>query len=183
MMTTDTIEGELTCCICLELFSDPVILPCSHNLCRQCALGLTHKGVLGPLEYILCPHCRNQSKLTALAENRTLANIVSIYKSNSQNIQSAKPCFVHRSRVQTFYCLTCKAPICNECTSVTSGLHRAHNFIDLESFFAETKASSCSAYVFHHIFICWVFLLSLMAWYFLHVHDVFRAIQLRDFLC
>jgi Zinc finger, C3HC4 type (RING finger)/B-box zinc finger len=139
-MATDTIEEELTCCICLELFSDPVILPCSHNLCHQCAVGLSQKGTLGHLEYIICPHCRHQAQLTSLADNRTLANIVAIYKRNSEKSQTGKQhCFVHRSRVQSFYCLTCKSAICNECTSVTSGLHRAHNFVELETFIAETK--------------------------------------------
>lgn len=154
MMKTHTIEDELTCCICLELFTVPVILPCSHNLCRQCALGLTDKGAFGPQEYISCPHCRYQAKVTSLTENRSLANIVTIYRSNSLIAQTARQsCFVHRSLMQTFYCLTCKAAICNECTSVTSGLHRAHNFIDLETFFDETKVSCCHAPVFHHVYL------------------------------
>ena len=34
----DEIERLLSCPICLEVFSKPVvILPCQHNLCRQCA--------------------------------------------------------------------------------------------------------------------------------------------------
>ena len=33
-----TLEKQLICPICLELFSKPVvILPCQHNLCRKCA--------------------------------------------------------------------------------------------------------------------------------------------------
>ena len=30
-------ENELTCSVCHELFKDPVALPCSHNLCYECA--------------------------------------------------------------------------------------------------------------------------------------------------
>ncbi len=30
-------ENELTCSVCLELFKNPVALPCSHNLCFTCA--------------------------------------------------------------------------------------------------------------------------------------------------
>ena len=34
----DNLEKQLTCPICLEMFSKPVvILPCQHNLCRKCA--------------------------------------------------------------------------------------------------------------------------------------------------
>lgn len=34
----DTLEKQLICPICLEMFTKPVvILPCQHNLCRKCA--------------------------------------------------------------------------------------------------------------------------------------------------
>lgn len=34
----DSLEKQLLCPICLEMFSKPVvILPCQHNLCRKCA--------------------------------------------------------------------------------------------------------------------------------------------------
>ncbi len=34
----DSLEKQLICPICLEMFTKPVvILPCQHNLCRKCA--------------------------------------------------------------------------------------------------------------------------------------------------
>ena len=33
-------EGDLTCTVCLDLFRDPHLLPCSHNLCRACIVTL-----------------------------------------------------------------------------------------------------------------------------------------------
>lgn len=37
----DTLEKQLICPICLEVFTKPVvILPCQHNLCRKCANDL-----------------------------------------------------------------------------------------------------------------------------------------------
>uniref|UniRef100_A0A674F2X3 Tripartite motif containing 55a n=1 Tax=Salmo trutta TaxID=8032 RepID=A0A674F2X3_SALTR len=36
--TMDSLEKQLICPICLEMFTKPVvILPCQHNLCRKCA--------------------------------------------------------------------------------------------------------------------------------------------------
>lgn len=36
--TMDSLERQLICPICLEVFTKPVvILPCQHNLCRKCA--------------------------------------------------------------------------------------------------------------------------------------------------
>ena len=29
-------EDELTCPVCLELFADPLLLPCSHSICKKC---------------------------------------------------------------------------------------------------------------------------------------------------
>ncbi|KAI8498647.1 hypothetical protein Bbelb_238490 [Branchiostoma belcheri] len=31
------LEDELTCPVCLELYTCPLLLPCHHNLCRRCA--------------------------------------------------------------------------------------------------------------------------------------------------
>lgn len=34
----DSLEKQLMCPICLDVFTKPVvILPCQHNLCRKCA--------------------------------------------------------------------------------------------------------------------------------------------------
>ncbi|XP_078585876.1 tripartite motif-containing protein 54-like [Branchiostoma floridae x Branchiostoma japonicum] len=32
----EALESELTCPVCLDLFEDPLQLPCQHNLCRRC---------------------------------------------------------------------------------------------------------------------------------------------------
>lgn len=46
----ESLEKQLICPICLEIFSKPVvILPCQHNLCRKCAndvFQVTHTHTL-----------------------------------------------------------------------------------------------------------------------------------------
>lgn len=50
----ESLEKQLICPICLEMFSKPVvILPCQHNLCRKCANDVFQvsrgpRGVLSP---------------------------------------------------------------------------------------------------------------------------------------
>ncbi|KAK2528455.1 hypothetical protein Q9233_007426 [Columba guinea] len=48
------LEEELTCSICLCLFSSPVTIPCGHNFCASC-LELTWAGLAGNFS---CPQCR-----------------------------------------------------------------------------------------------------------------------------
>ncbi|KAM6377123.1 E3 ubiquitin/ISG15 ligase TRIM25 [Pluvialis apricaria] len=48
------LEEELTCSICLCLFSSPVTVPCGHNFCASC-LELAWAGLSGEFS---CPQCR-----------------------------------------------------------------------------------------------------------------------------
>ncbi|NXB56575.1 TRI25 ligase, partial [Struthidea cinerea] len=48
------LEEELTCSICLCLFSTPVTVPCGHNFCASC-LDLSWAGLSGDFS---CPQCR-----------------------------------------------------------------------------------------------------------------------------
>jgi len=60
-MELSEFEDELTCPVCLMLFTDPRTLPCgnSHNVCLECARGLWRNQT--PSAYgstIQCPVCR-----------------------------------------------------------------------------------------------------------------------------
>jgi hypothetical protein len=33
--TAINMEDDLTCSICLDIFNEPVMLDCSHNICRE----------------------------------------------------------------------------------------------------------------------------------------------------
>lgn len=52
-MAAQLLEDKLTCAICLELFQEPVTLPCGHNFCEACirkSWGRCGKE---------CPECRD----------------------------------------------------------------------------------------------------------------------------
>uniref|UniRef100_A0A8C7HBV2 Midline 2 n=1 Tax=Oncorhynchus kisutch TaxID=8019 RepID=A0A8C7HBV2_ONCKI len=86
MLKMETLESELTCPICLELFEDPLLLPCAHSLCFNCAhrILVSHCSSNKPLESISafqCPTCRyvitlNHRGLEGLKRNVTLQNII-----------------------------------------------------------------------------------------------------------
>ncbi|KAJ0064688.1 hypothetical protein NL108_011779 [Boleophthalmus pectinirostris] len=48
---------ELTCPICLQLYSDPVSLPCGHNYCRTC-INQNVQSDNSPSSVSKCPECR-----------------------------------------------------------------------------------------------------------------------------
>uniref|UniRef100_A0A8C7Z1A0 Midline 2 n=1 Tax=Oryzias sinensis TaxID=183150 RepID=A0A8C7Z1A0_9TELE len=89
----ETLESELTCPICLELFEDPLLLPCAHSLCFNCAhrILVSHCSTTKPLESISafqCPTCRyvitlNHRGLEGLKRNVTLQNIIDRFQKAS----------------------------------------------------------------------------------------------------
>uniref|UniRef100_G3TWB5 E3 ubiquitin-protein ligase Midline-1 n=1 Tax=Loxodonta africana TaxID=9785 RepID=G3TWB5_LOXAF len=89
----ETLESELTCPICLELFEDPLLLPCAHSLCFNCAhrILVSHCATNEPVESITafqCPTCRHvitlsQRGLDGLKRNVTLQNIIDRFQKAS----------------------------------------------------------------------------------------------------
>ncbi|XP_062380404.1 probable E3 ubiquitin-protein ligase MID2 isoform X2 [Sardina pilchardus] len=89
----ETLESELTCPICLELFEDPLLLPCAHSLCFNCAhrILVSHCSTSKPLESVSafqCPTCRyvitlNHRGLEGLKRNVTLQNIIDRFQKAS----------------------------------------------------------------------------------------------------
>eukprot|EP00061_Rhincodon_typus_P011146 g35949.t1 len=89
----ETLESELTCPICLELFEDPLLLPCAHSLCFSCAhrILVSHCASNESVESIAafqCPTCRyvialNHRGLEGLKRNVTLQNIIDRFQKAS----------------------------------------------------------------------------------------------------
>lgn len=110
----ETLESELTCPICLELFEDPLLLPCAHSLCFNCAhrILVSHCTPNEPIQSITafqCPTCRyvitlNQKGLEGLKRNVTLQNIIDRYQKASLSGPNS-PSETRRERATT----DCKA--------------------------------------------------------------------------
>lgn len=87
LIRMDTLESELTCPICLELFEDPLLLPCAHSLCFGCAHRIlvshcTTNESVQSIGAFQCPTCRYvislspERGLEGLKRNVTLQNII-----------------------------------------------------------------------------------------------------------
>ena len=78
----EAVVDELMCPICLELFTIPVILPCSHILCKSpCAERLFNHG------FVRCPVCRDNSfvsgGLDCLPRVISLEHIIERYRAGT----------------------------------------------------------------------------------------------------
>ncbi|XP_053337835.1 tripartite motif containing 101 isoform X2 [Clarias gariepinus] len=141
-----TLEKQLICPICLEVFSKPVvILPCQHNLCRKCANELYQVGIGGRFR---CPSCRHEVVLDrhgvyGLQRNLLVENIIDVYKQASAScVPPPKPlaqinCEEHEGEKLNIYCITCQIPTCSLCK--VFGAHKTCQVAPISDVYQQQK--------------------------------------------
>uniref|UniRef100_A0A8C5Q1X9 Uncharacterized protein n=1 Tax=Leptobrachium leishanense TaxID=445787 RepID=A0A8C5Q1X9_9ANUR len=121
-MASAGLRAELTCSICLNIYTDPVTLPCEHSFCRTCiGKALDMQEVSGAYR---CPECRAKfhERLT-LEKNRKLSNIVeNIRSTHSEQVAVGIFCtYCINSPVPAAKtCLLCEASLCENHVRVHS---------------------------------------------------------------
>uniref|UniRef100_A0A8C2TJL2 Tripartite motif-containing protein 54 n=1 Tax=Coturnix japonica TaxID=93934 RepID=A0A8C2TJL2_COTJA len=149
----ESLEKQLLCPICLEMFSKPVvILPCQHNLCRKCAndifqasnpLWQSRGSGAGPSGgRFRCPTCRHEVLLDrhgvyGLQRNLLVENIIDIYKQESRPLPPLM-CKDHEDERINIYCVTCEVPTCSMCK--VFGAHKDCEVAPLQSIFQGQKS-------------------------------------------
>ncbi|XP_038819837.1 E3 ubiquitin-protein ligase TRIM63-like [Salvelinus namaycush] len=168
--TMDSLEKQLICPICLEMFTKPVvILPCQHNLCRKCAQDIfqasnpylsTRGTTVSSGGRFRCPSCRHEVVLDrhgvyGLQRNLLVENIIDMYK-QEQESSSSKPepepakcdqpmCEEHEGEKINIYCVTCGVPTCSLCK--VFGAHKDCDVAPLNTIFnkQKTELTDCIA--------------------------------------
>ncbi|XP_053578126.1 E3 ubiquitin/ISG15 ligase TRIM25-like [Bombina bombina] len=113
-MASADLREELTCPICLSLYTDPVTLKCGHNFCMGCI-----KRVLCTQDgsgVYTCPDCRKRfTYRPTLQRNLKLSNIVGHFIPTHQGTHSGVFCTycVHSPVPATKSCLMCEASLCD----------------------------------------------------------------------
>uniref|UniRef100_H2ZVD3 Uncharacterized protein n=1 Tax=Latimeria chalumnae TaxID=7897 RepID=H2ZVD3_LATCH len=133
----ETVSSDLCCSICLDLYTDPVMLDCSHSFCRACISQIMWK-TKGNLS---CPHCRQVFFHTSLKPNLALANIVESFKAETSE-QSRKRqkleekdefyCEKHEEKLKLF-CEEDQEMVCLVCAMSES--HKSHNLLPIKEAF------------------------------------------------
>uniref|UniRef100_A0A7N8X9K3 RING-type domain-containing protein n=1 Tax=Mastacembelus armatus TaxID=205130 RepID=A0A7N8X9K3_9TELE len=83
----DQLAYELSCPICLQLYSDPVVLPCGHNYCRACICKTVDALDKKAKTILRCPECREEYRsVDSLQKNFKLCSIVEGYQAAAQQL-------------------------------------------------------------------------------------------------
>ena len=125
------LEEQLTCPVCLDLYTNPKILPCHHSLCQKCLEGLPQeREARGDTYYLSCPTCRQCTEVPregvgAFPVAFTLNNLKEITQSLKNKVSDPQQvtCNNHDKPLDTF-CETCETVICHNCTYHTHKNHK-----------------------------------------------------------
>ncbi|KAG8588307.1 hypothetical protein GDO81_005942 [Engystomops pustulosus] len=114
-MASSDLSGELSCSICLCMYTKPVMLSCAHNFCEECITKTwaTHR------RFYSCPECRAEFKTRpVLQKNLKLCNIVEHYRSTHENPEERK--------VYCTYCISPLAPAVKTCLRCEASFCELH---------------------------------------------------------
>lgn len=147
------LSRDLTCSICLDLFKQPVSLPCDHTFCHSCitnywsggggGAGTRAPGQPGTGSSGSCPQCRKVFPGHSYRPNRIVANIVESYsreiEEESASAEGSTPSFAprcarHREELK-LYCEEEHELVCLVCA--VSQEHRSHALVCVDE--AEQK--------------------------------------------
>ncbi|KAA0716437.1 Nuclear factor 7, ovary [Triplophysa tibetana] len=108
-------EEDFTCPVCCDIFKDPVLLKCSHSVCRNC---IQQYWTVKPSRE--CPLCRKKSNKN-LTVNLALKNLCQTFVDFRGPPEEL--CEVHRERLSLF-CLCDEQLVCVVCRE--SREHKTH---------------------------------------------------------
>ncbi|XP_073691798.1 E3 ubiquitin-protein ligase TRIM35-like [Garra rufa] len=125
---------ELSCPVCCEIFKSPVVLSCSHSVCKECLQQFWR--IKKTQE---CPVCRRRSSKVNPPTNLALKNLCeSFLKQRNERSSSGSEeiCSLHSEKLKLF-CLEDKQPLCVVCRD--SQKHENHKFRPIDEVVSSHK--------------------------------------------
>uniref|UniRef100_A0A8C1YG09 Zinc-binding protein A33-like n=2 Tax=Cyprinus carpio TaxID=7962 RepID=A0A8C1YG09_CYPCA len=119
-------EEDLLCPVCLDIFTDPVLLLCSHSVCRACL-----KQFWSSRGFQECPVCRKRFTECQTPANLALRNMCESFSQKRSSLQSSSEvfCDVHGEKLKLF-CLDDNHPVCLVCKDSEKHLHHTFRPVD-----------------------------------------------------
>ncbi|KAG5283024.1 hypothetical protein AALO_G00037420 [Alosa alosa] len=121
------LEEDLTCPVCCDIYKDPVLVTCSHSVCKACLQQFWESK--GSRE---CPYCRRKCSKDLYPTNMALRNLCETFlqeRSQRASAGSVVLCSLHSEKLKLF-CLEDKQPVCFVCQA--SKKHKNHTFSPID---------------------------------------------------
>ncbi|XP_066540351.1 E3 ubiquitin-protein ligase TRIM39-like [Hoplias malabaricus] len=132
-------EEDFSCPVCCDIFKDPVLLRCSHSVCKVCLQRFWETK--GSRE---CPVCRRRSSMENPL-NLALKNLCESYlqeRSQRASAGSETLCSLHSEKLKLF-CLDDQQPVCVVCEK--SRKHTNHKLCPVDEAVTDCKEELKSA--------------------------------------
>ncbi len=121
----EKLKQEVTCPLCLNIFTDPRKLPCDHVYCRVCLHGLALRSSTG--RRISCPECRKDALIPSngvmdFSIPQQVNRLIDIYQESLKSetaVSQLTTCTIHCSQHLDHYCETCEKLICRDCIALS----------------------------------------------------------------
>lgn len=136
----DLSESFLNCCICMNHFKTPKMLPCIHSFCQECLLKYanTQKG-----NDIACPTCRKvctlpEAGVKGLQTNFHLVNLaekVVLLEKLTSPKERTNVCDSCKHQEVVAFCFECNFAICSKCKDhhLLFPVLRSHSVVPTEA--------------------------------------------------
>lgn len=145
MDRSQSLEEQLRCPVCLDVFTEPLMLQCGHSYCRCCVRSMT-MDMLGQLQ---CPVCRCAVDGDNPPPNLSLARIIEVLQEVSVSGGDQQDFCPQHDNPLSLYCEAEQVLICGLCGSI--GAHRGHKITPLSSVYSRMKEDiSCLMTEFQH---------------------------------
>ncbi|XP_030641268.1 tripartite motif-containing protein 35-like [Chanos chanos] len=133
-------EEDFSCPVCRNIYSDPVLLSCSHSMCKDCLQQFWKNK-----DSKECPVCKRKSSRDLPPPNMALKNLCETFLQKSfeeSSVGSEETCSLHSEKLKLF-CLEDKQLVCEACQ--TSDKHINHKFCSINEAACEYREELLTA--------------------------------------
>ncbi|XP_032406215.1 nuclear factor 7, ovary-like [Xiphophorus hellerii] len=114
------LSEDLCCPVCIKVFKDPVVLSCSHSLCKECLKSWWREKPARE-----CPVCKRKSPKANPPISLVLRNLCETFLQQKNQRLSEGLCSLHSKKLKLF-CLDHQELLCSVCRD--SEKHINHRF-------------------------------------------------------
>uniref|UniRef100_A0A4W5MGD8 RING-type domain-containing protein n=1 Tax=Hucho hucho TaxID=62062 RepID=A0A4W5MGD8_9TELE len=123
-------EEQFLCSICLDVFTDPVAIPCGHNFCKACI-----RKYWDTTDLCQCPMCKEEFySRPDIRINTLISEMAAQFRKSSESYQQM--CKEHDKFLEMF-CRTDQTCVCVLCIKTD---HKTHYTVPLKEEYGKKKA-------------------------------------------